>query len=156
MPSKRHAYEELLAQLDLALEREFYFEASWIAYGVIEDRANSLLEKSGGWGGGMLGQKLRELSARCETDLPLKEVPGLGGAIASARAWIQKRNPLMHQLIGLPRPMATIRKEAELLAAEGNLVVRTLAAEAMKVRKRHVKRTRAKRRASLRDTSHER
>ncbi len=39
-------YKHLLNRVDEAIENEYYFEASFICYGIIEDRLNSMMKKN--------------------------------------------------------------------------------------------------------------
>lgn len=41
--SKTVLYEDLLKRMDLAIEQQFFLEASWIQYAIVEDRLNSVI-----------------------------------------------------------------------------------------------------------------
>ena len=44
---KRRYYEMLIDRLDKAITAEFYLEATWISYGILEDRIESVLDLCG-------------------------------------------------------------------------------------------------------------
>ena len=46
---KYHNYQNQFSRLDKALKAEFYLEAIFIAYAIIEDRTESILRHTGKW-----------------------------------------------------------------------------------------------------------
>jgi hypothetical protein len=79
MTDKDFKYGTLIKRIDVALQEEFYLEASWIAYAILEDQLVSALDESGGAVNHkgkaikMLGPKLGELKTRMTTSLNLRK-----------------------------------------------------------------------------------
>lgn len=142
MISKRKSLTELIAQMDVALENEFYFEVAWIAYGIIEDRTNSALERTSEGqfprdSNGLLpsiNKRLNALKARAGTDVILKTVNGFAPAVQQVIDWKNKRNILVHSLIDTPRDWADINDDAKKLAVEGRKIISIYNARIMKQR----------------------
>ncbi len=106
---KRALYQNLIEDMELAFKDNYYFETSWYACAIIEDRVLSALEKTGGVPLDkkgkpiiMLGTKIKILEERVKTDAALKEAfvkaPDL---IENTTKWLKKfRNPMIHALAG--------------------------------------------------------
>ena len=105
MASKRRSLEELIARMDTALEHEYYFEAAWIAYGIIEDRTNSALGRTSEGqfardNNGLLpsiDKRLKALKQRAGTDAILKTVNDFAPVVQLVIDWKNKRNDLVHK-----------------------------------------------------------
>jgi hypothetical protein len=140
---KRRSYEELFQRLDTTLGMRVFLEASWIAYAILEDRADSALAKTGGpvprKTRPMLGDKLAELSERIATDALLRTELWRGATLEAAKNWKNKRNPLMHSMADLREPWHVFEKRAERLAMEGRSVARDMASAVMRLRKKRFK-----------------
>ena len=147
MASKRKPIEDLIERMDIAIEREFYFETAWIAYGIIEDRTNSALKRTSGGQlardrNGLLptiNKRLQALKERASTDAILKKVNGFASVVQLVIDWKNKRNDLVHALIDTPRNWADINEDAKELAIEGREVVSAYNARIMKQRKKFKK-----------------
>ena len=145
IPTKRYTYEEGIARIDDALNKEFWLEASWITYAMFEDRCNSLLDKSGGAISNpkssfvSINKKITELQNRASTDQFLKQVSNLPTLLKELHNWKENRNPIMHNLIDVPEDWIIINFNAENLAKDGRDLLGRFAAAAMKVRKKYVK-----------------
>ncbi|OBX36752.1 hypothetical protein A8U91_01099 [Halomonas elongata] len=74
MAEKNNHYKELMGRMSQAHEQEFYLEASWFAYTVLEDRLLSALRQSGGATYAnyrpirMFGKKMQEIRQRKRSD----------------------------------------------------------------------------------------
>ncbi|MGJ8596776.1 hypothetical protein [Sulfitobacter sp.] len=142
MSNKRPLFEVFHERMSSAIERKFYFEASWYAYAILEDRLLSMLRQSGGVGRNgtttairMLGPKLGELKNRSTTDKLLKE----NFPETKIDAWKDKRNSLMHAMAEGTRTQTEIDKEAYLLATQGRDLVKEVSAAAMRLKKHRLK-----------------
>jgi hypothetical protein len=142
MNKKRELFEGFHKRMDEAINQNFYLEASWYAYAIIEDRLVSMLLQSGGIGlnGGsapirMLGKKLSELERRAGNDELLKVnlVP------SKIRDWASSRNELMHAMADGSLDQQLIDKNAYLLATSGKALVRDISAAAMRLKKHRAK-----------------
>ncbi len=139
---KRQSYEELFQRQDTALALRFFLEASWIAYAILEDRADSALGRTGGpvhKKRPMLGEKLEELKKRMSSDALLKAEMRNGAILEAAVQWKDKRNPLMHSMANDQEPWSEMEKKAELVAKEGKAVARDMASAVMRFRKKRLK-----------------
>jgi hypothetical protein len=144
-PTKRYTYKEGIARIDDALDKEFWLEASWITYAMFEDRCNSLLDKSGGPitppsnGFISINRKIKELKNRASTNQLLNLVSHLPSLLQELYDWKEDRNPIMHNLVALPKEWSVINTDTEKLAKDGRELLGRFAAAAMKVRKKYVK-----------------
>ena len=133
-------YKHLFARVDHSIEKEFFFEACFICYGIIEDRLGSLMDKYGiPVGRKGVAAKIRELSkvksANAEKAFLFKNWDGGKyldkGHIKDVLAWGELyRNPMQH-LLGDPRKYkATIGDfhimHTKDMALEGKRVAREL------------------------------
>jgi hypothetical protein len=72
--AKREHYKDLIDRMNKAHNDEYYLEASWFAYTVLEDRLLSALRQSGGATYAnfrpirMLGKKMQEITQRKRSD----------------------------------------------------------------------------------------
>lgn len=125
--SKFALYRQMIARLDDAVVGGHFFEASWYAYAVLEDRLISLLSSSGGGRNlRMMGPKLAELKGRAASDAAL----AANFEYARLNAWKDARNDLMHAMAEGAMPMSDIDLRAEALAKEGAALVRIYGAAA--------------------------
>lgn len=142
MNNKRVLFEGFHKRMDEAINQNFYLEASWYAYAIIEDRLVSMLRQSGGIGqnGGsapirMLGLKLKELKLRALSDELLKT-----NLMASKiEDWASSRNDLMHAMTDGSLEQQQIDKNAYLLATSGKTLVKDISAAAMRLKKHRAK-----------------
>ena len=140
--SKLRSYQELLNRIQEAIDSDFYLEATWITYAVIEDRVCSALEKSGGLPKDqndkplrMLGSKLEVLSKRMNENPLLRKYLEKDGIVDRVIHWKNKRNPLMHSLASEAKSWNSIEQEAKLVALEGKDVAWLLANAVSRFRK---------------------
>ncbi|UWQ11022.1 hypothetical protein K3X41_14355 [Aliiroseovarius crassostreae] len=142
MNNKRPLFEGFHERMSSAIEKNSYFEASWYAYAILEDRLLSMLRQSGGVGRNgsstairMLGPKLGELKNRTATDRLLKE----NFPETKIDAWKDERNNLMHAMAEGTLTQAEIDKKAYLLATQGRDLVKEVSAAAMRLKKHRAK-----------------
>ncbi|HRQ69359.1 MAG TPA: hypothetical protein PLW78_03550 [bacterium] len=134
---KRALYQELFEDMDLALKDKYYLESAWYSYAIIEDRARSILEKTGlsfkkKKGDAkivMLGKKLSEIENRTKkNDSIATALAGSPILIVRTRDWCNNsRNPMMHGLAGdfsLSTPFKQLRNEMKKMAEEGKKLSR--------------------------------
>ncbi|WP_337827495.1 hypothetical protein [Pseudonocardia sp. TMWB2A] len=120
-------YRQMISRLDDAVAGGHFFEASWYAYAVLEDRLISLLSSTGGGRNlRMMGPKIAELKSRAASD------PALAANFEYTRlnAWKDARNDLMHAMAEGSIPMSDIDLCAQALAKEGAALVRIYGAAA--------------------------
>lgn len=140
--SKQNLYSVFIGRMNDAYESAQYFEASWYAYSVLEDRLRSLLRNSGGEGVGgkgkpirMMGPKLKELKHRAKTDPLLKanlEYDRLND-------WKESRNNLMHAMADASMTIEQIDKASRTLAEQGTALVRDISAACRRLKKHREK-----------------
>lgn len=134
---KRSLYETFIERIDHHISAADFFEASWYIYAVLEDRMVSMLQNSGGstQSNGrpirMLGPKLSMLKTRATTD-SLLDVNFPHDAIFD---WKERRNDLMHAMAEGTLDINQIDTAAKSLAEEGQELVRTVSACAMRLKK---------------------
>lgn len=147
--NKGEWYNFLFARADEAINNEYFFEAAFICYGIIEDRLDSLIEvhhvtfnEQG------VAKKVKALAKkRSEASEKILEFGGWDGGIyrnfgklSEVLSWGELyRNPMQHHL-GDPRDYkASIgdfhSEHSRDLAIEGVRIVRELSATVMKFKK---------------------
>lgn len=123
---KREKYAELMTKLTKATNNEYYYEAIFIEYAVLEDRTDSLLKhakiscvdkdnkKL------TLDKKLRIIKNDKIFKLPyiLKHIPA--ERISEIFAWKKKRNELIHDLVNTSYE----NNEIKALALDGECIVK--------------------------------
>ena len=138
---KRSLYESFIERIDHHASSGNFFEASWYIYAVLEDRLISMLQNSGGstQSNGnpirMLGPKLSTLKARATSDT-LLAVNFPHDAIFD---WKERRNDLMHAMAEGSMDIDQIDESAKSLAEDGQELVRTVSACAMRLKKHRSK-----------------
>lgn len=136
--SKRSLYRELVRRIDCSIDQGVYLEASWYIYAALEDRLVSLLRNSGGDIDRkgktikMLGPKLVELLDRAASSSLL----GSCFAFPKIDDWRMARNNLMHAMAEGAMDIGQIDVASELLARTGRDLMREVAADAMRFKKR--------------------
>lgn len=143
-------YKHLFARIDEAINNEFYFEASFISYGIIEDRLNSLMNLYGlSIGRKGVAQKIKALakvrSSASEKYLGFKDWDGGKyrdkGLLKDCLLWGELyRNPMQHSLGDPKNYKATIGNfhtdNTKDLAIEGKRVARELSSTLMRFKKK--------------------
>lgn len=146
-------YKHLFARVDTAIAEDYYFEAAFICYGIVEDRLHSLMDiyqLPVGFKG--VAKKIKSIakvrSTSAENLIELSQWDGgkykNHGRLKEALAWGEMyRNPMQH-FLGDPR-----RYEASVgnfhtvnskdLAIEGKNVARNLSALVMRCKREYGK-----------------
>ena len=128
LPNNQQKYENYRAQsrrLASALRSGFYLEAVFIEYAIIEDRLESALTHAGAFNPnrqGTITSKLKKLEKLCENKRGLARKFFSAELLAAIRAWKDRRNPLVHELM---KQRATTG-DFEAVAREGEALVKTL------------------------------
>jgi hypothetical protein len=140
---KRDLYATLIERCEAAAAKAAYFESSWYAYAVLEDRLRSLLRSSGGETKTvdgvektirMMGPKLDALRGRAKTNHRLRA----GLPVPRLRAWINTRNSLMHRMADGTIRIEEIDEQVQQLALEGVDLARECSASARRLKKHAV------------------
>ena len=133
---KNYKYSELLSRMDEAIEHEFYLEASWITYAILEDRLLSILKESGGGHDKikMLGPKLGEVNKRMLNTLNMRKA-FYGELLPDLDRWKDKRNMLMHTMASEAKTAAELDDDSKQLAMEGRCIARELCAACRRYKK---------------------
>ena len=140
MADKDFKYSTLIKRIDLALSHEFYLEASWIAYAILEDRLVSALRESGGAVNHngkeifMMGLKLSELRNRMPTSLNLRKA-FFGNMLDRLHVWKDKRNDLMHAMAGENHAVSDLDSIALEVATDGKELAREFCAACRRFKK---------------------
>lgn len=119
-------YREQFRRLDKAMKNQFYLEAVFIAYAIMEDRADSILryENNGIKSKDFVSidRKLRKIEtiARQKKSLPNRYIPQ--ELIENIKKWKEERNKIIHALL---RQSLTTQQLAE-LAEDGKRLARQL------------------------------
>ena len=147
--TKSEWYNHLIERIDISIDNEYFNEASFICYGIIEDRLASLMIKCNlPIGRKGVAAKIKALtkhrSEKSEHTLLFSNWDGEkykdAGILKDVLAWgTLYRNPLQHQL-GDPRDYkAQIgdfhTTHTKNMAEEGKIVVRNLSAAVMRWKK---------------------
>ena len=126
---KYYTYREQFERLDLAIEKEFYLEAVFIAYAIMEDRTESTMRHLGIWESNLgnkrylgISDKLKAIRKNAVTpDSPscsyMKDA-----TLDKCVTWINRRNDAIHDLIDNPLSHAQMRA----LALEGKRLARRI------------------------------
>lgn len=139
---KQTLYSAFIKRMNSAYQTGQYFEASWYAYSVLEDRLRSLLRHSGGeFIGGkkkpiqMMGPKLTLLKKRANTDSLLKA----NFEYDRLKKWKDDRNNLMHAMADASMTIEQIDEAAKTLAEQGAVLVRDYSAACRRLKKHREK-----------------
>ncbi len=122
---KRDNYAEQMRRLSRALRNNFYLEAVFIEYAIIEDRLESVLRHASAFNPNRqktITAKLNKLEKLCEERSELACRYFSPELIASLRSWKERRNPLIHDLLN--RKLSTDGLEE--FALEGEQLAKTL------------------------------
>lgn len=135
---KSHLYSVLIARLDQAYSEKNFFESSWYAYAVIEDRLISLLRLTGGETINgkpimMLGRKIEILEKRVHHNSALKKF-FTQKMQDDLDAWRDERNQLMHDMGTGTITLDEIDRRSQQLSLDGKKVVRELCSVCWKMK----------------------
>ena len=105
---KYRNYQNQFSRLDKALKAEFYLEAIFIAYAIIEDRTESILRHTGKWEayeksrrgrGATLDSKITYIQKMAEEKKSLCNKYLADGTLQRIREWKEERNRMIHALL---------------------------------------------------------
>lgn len=122
-------YKEQFSRLNRALKNEFYLEAIFIEYAILEDRTESVLRHAGLWDAYMKGRKMPNIQTKLTF---IKNHAALKSCTLNRyfsddlperlRIWKDRRNPLIHDLMNQQLEPDHLKE----LALEGDKLVRIL------------------------------
>ena len=101
-------YRNQFSRLTKALNAEFYLEAIFIAYAIIEDRTESILRHTGKWEayeksrrgrGATLDSKITYIQKMAEEKKSLCNRYLADGTLQRIREWKEERNRMIHALL---------------------------------------------------------
>lgn len=101
---KYENYKEQMKRLKAAMTNQFYLEAIFIEYAILEDRLESALRHSGQWHSKpdqhtSIDRKVRLLMAQAEEKKSLAQKYFQPEMMQEILDWKNRRNPLMHSLM---------------------------------------------------------
>ena len=105
---KYRNYQNQFSRLDKALKAEFYLEAIFIAYAIIEDRTESILRHTGKWEAyeksrrgrnATLDSKITYIQKMAEEKKSLCNKYLADGTLQRIREWKEERNRMIHALL---------------------------------------------------------
>lgn len=101
---KYENYKEQMKRLKAAMTNQFYLEAIFIEYAILEDRLESALRHSGKWHPKpdqhtSIDRKVRLLMAQAEEKKSLAQKYFQPELMQEILDWKNRRNPLMHSLM---------------------------------------------------------
>lgn len=139
--SKSKLYKDLMARMDLALLEEFYMEACWIQYAIVEDRINSVIRHSYPKNGEEFLKTFRGLDRKFD-HIRDKIHPADEDCVKTINKdllkrlvrWKDKRNTLMHEIADTDN-LARVQAQLKKLAPEGKNLVNELSAKVWKYKK---------------------
>lgn len=140
MNDKRSHYEALITKMAKANQDEYYLEACWLAYAIMEDRLLSALRNSGGenYRNGKpirgIGKKSQEINYRKKKDDLLKAYFS-DHLMDRVYDWKESRNDLAHAMADGSKTMSEIYKAAYLLCEKSDRLVKDLGSAAMRLKK---------------------
>lgn len=137
---KREHYNDLMDKMNRSHEAEFYLEASWFAYTILEDRLLSALRQSGGITYKnnkpirMLGKKMQEIKQRKKKDTLLNAYFN-DALMDRIHNWKEERNNLTHAMADGTKTITQIDKDAYLLSSNAQNLVRDVCSAAIRLKK---------------------
>ena len=119
-------YKELHERLKKALKEEFYFEAVFIEYAIMEDRLESVLRYEGNSihskNHVSINRKIDKVKTISREKNGLARKHFTEEFLDSIYAWKEKRNPLIHALM----KQSITTEELQQLALEGEVLAKDL------------------------------
>lgn len=137
---KESNYQKLFGKIDSAIESDFYLEASWMIYSIIEDRFRSLVNNSAKTPAEkkrkilMLGPKIGIIEDRLKTNSNLQSV-FYDDLLERVNNWKKSRDKLMHAMAEESVPIEDLNKEIYLTASNGEQIAKDLCTRARKLKK---------------------
>ena len=128
---KYENYKEQFSRLSKALRNEFYLEAIFIEYAILEDRTEAILRHSGLWDAYMktrkghmpsIDSKLMFIHKHAQNRKHLLSRYFADDLMLQLRAWKNQRNPLIHDLLNQKLEPGALQD----LALRGNELIKIL------------------------------
>lgn len=128
---KYRNYQTQFTRLNKAMREEFYLEAIFISYAIMEDRTESILRHTGKWDAFLksrkghnvtIDAKIRYIQAMAQQKNTLLNRHLADGTLQQILDWKVKRNELVHALL----KQAVSAEELAALAATGKALACTL------------------------------
>ena len=126
---KYRNYKEQFERLNKALKNEFYLEAIFIEYAILEDRTESVLHHAGLWDAYMKGKKIANIGTKLTFIKNKANVKSCtlhpyfsDDLLEQLRDWKNRRNPLIHDLLNQKLGDNDLKE----LAMDGSRLVRIL------------------------------
>jgi len=123
--AKKDLYQAMLERMKLAIEAEFYLEACWIQYAILEDRLNSVIRHTYPKTGKKFlmayrgfDRKIDHIIKKIHPENVLCKKSINKPLLESIRKWKDRRNDLMHE-ISDSAEYDTVQDEAQKIALEG-------------------------------------
>lgn len=129
---KESLYTLFFSRMNHANKIGYYFETIWIAYAMIEDRLNSVLDKTGGNVDRMISKKIEILQRRKNIYVRAQFPEKFIGRISR---WVDQRNILAHEMANSHKSWAYLDKKAALLALEAPGLVNEISGAVNRVKK---------------------
>ena len=129
---KYENYREQFKRLNKAMNSNFYLEAMFISYAIMEDRTESILRHAGKWEAYLKYRKGREPNIGTKVNYIIKQAEQkktllykyfADTLLGDVLEWKDERNRMIHAL--MKQTLST--EELEELAIEGKTLARTLA-----------------------------
>lgn len=122
-------YKEQFGRLNKAIKNEFYLEAIFIEYAILEDRTESVLRHAGLWEAYLGNRKQANISTKLTFIKKKAQAKSSSfhayfsdDLLELLRDWKNKRNPLIHDLLNQKLGDNDLKE----LALEGDKLVRIL------------------------------
>lgn len=118
-------YKEQFGRLKKAITNNFFLEAIFIEYAIIEDRLESILRHSGNYNPKRhlsLNSKLHRVSEMSREAKGLTMKYFSGALLAEISAWKEERNKLIHALM----KQKLHAEDLEVVALQGQLIAKTI------------------------------
>ena len=134
---KRDRYAMLMTKLDASILNEFYYEAIFIEYAILEDRTESILKHAGisyrdsrGYGFKLV-EKLKMIKSRREFQNDYIKTNISRDLIEDVITWKRQRDKLIHDLINSKYDNAGIKE----IAIRGQKIIKTFSSKSTMVTK---------------------
>ena len=140
---KYYNYREQMTRLKKALKSQFFLEAIFIEYSIMEDRLESVLRHAGVWKKMLekgkksgrpnitIEQKIKKVEELARKKGTLENKYFSGDLMNNIRSWKDKRNPLMHALLKLQLHT----EDLEQIAVDGEALVKEMCSKSTSFRR---------------------
>lgn len=128
---KREVYRMLMGSLKVAICKEFWYEAIFLEYAILEDRLHSILEHNGKISSYNMANNIKKI-----TNIIMKNKKGVEKyfskeILSELDDWRRKRNVLVHTLATLKYDDSEVKKVAQ----EGYVITKEISNRATNYRR---------------------